>query len=171
MPTHPSVNVLVDVDTVVTSNVDAALLRDAALEAFRLGNADTARAPLKRIDMHRPLELGIRITNDAEMRRLNRQYRNVDRSTDVLSFSFVEDDASMQLAPEGPIYVGDIALSFETVQKQALELGHSVSTELAWLTVHGTLQILGYTHETDETAKHMESLEHSALKSLRLFPD
>ncbi len=88
-------------------------------------------------------ELSIAIVDDAEMRSLNRQYRNRDRSTDVLSFSQTEDDAG---SPDHPL-LGDVVLSAETAERQARRHDLSLEQELMLLLIHGVLHLLGYDHE------------------------
>jgi probable rRNA maturation factor len=114
------------------------------------------------------LEVSIYITGDEEIRALNRDHRSVDRPTDVLSFSFVARGHAVALhLPSGvPISLGEIILSLPYAERQAVDIGHSVDTELAWLTIHGVLQLLGYVHNTDESAAIMEGLEHRALEEL-----
>lgn len=154
--------------------VDVAPAFAASVDTLLLGRAVQAALVVAQTDLEEKrqrwecMEVSVRVTDDSEMRSLNRQYRNVDRSTDVLSFSFLEegDDPRLARPPNWPVQLGEIALSFPCVQRQALDLGHSEQKELAWLTVHGTLQLLGYTHDTDDDAEHMESLEQRALRDL-----
>ena len=91
-------------------------------------------------------ELSIFITDDEEIGSLNRIYRAIDRPTDVLSFS--------QLEGEGPIIaphlLGDVVISWETAQRQAMDLGHTIQFEMKRLLVHGVLHLLGFDHEKDE---------------------
>ena len=106
-------------------------------------------------------ELSILITNDEEICSLNRAYRAVDRPTDVLSFS--------QVGGEGPVetaqLLGDVVISWETAQRQALELKHTVPVEMKRLLVHGILHLLGYDHEEDEeAARVMRKEEERYLK-------
>lgn len=93
-------------------------------------------------------ELSVLVTDDAEIRSLNHHYRGQDRATDVLSFS--------QLEGEGPREVlqllGDVVISWETAQRQAVEYGHTLEAEMERLLVHGVLHLLGYDHEHDEEA-------------------
>ena len=117
-----------------------------------------------------PAELSVLVTDDAQVRALNRDYRNVDAPTDVLSFA-AEEDASDRPAfvrpPGAPRYLGDIALSFERVVSQAAEYGHSRERELAFLVVHGVLHLLGYDHERgpeDEAA--MRARQEAAMERL-----
>jgi probable rRNA maturation factor len=100
------------------------------------------------------------------MQALNLQYRGVDRSTDVLSFSLLADGPDVPMFPDWPLQLGEIVLSVSTSERQAIDLGHSLDTELAWLAIHGALQLLGYAHESDEAAAHMEALEQDALRAL-----
>jgi probable rRNA maturation factor len=92
-------------------------------------------------------EIGIRVTTDAELHRLNRDFRGVDAPTDVLSFADDGGASPFVTAPDQPRYLGDIAISYERVLAQAVEYGHSPARELAYLTVHGVLHLLGYDHE------------------------
>lgn len=91
----------------------------------------------------------VRFVGDRAIRELNREYRQVDRSTDVLSFPG-ED------GPEG-LHLGDVAISVPTARRQALEAGRPVERELRTLLLHGVLHCLGYDHETDDG--EMEILE------------
>lgn len=92
-------------------------------------------------------ELSLRFTDDAEIRRLNAQYRQKDQPTDVLAFAALEveypkvDDFSGD-----PLYLGDIVISIETAQRQAQQQAHSLKQELAWLAAHALLHLLGWDH-------------------------
>jgi probable rRNA maturation factor len=89
----------------------------------------------------------------------------VDRPTDVLSWSFLED--GVPVLPQGAaLPLGEVVLSLPTARRQAADLAHPLDMELAWLLIHGTLQLLGYAHETEEEANRMEDLEAVALRSL-----
>lgn len=91
------------------------------------------------------------ITDAEEIQRLNFSYRQIDRVTDVLTFPAWEGDAIL-CPPDG--YLGDIAICFERAQEQAEEYGHSLERELAFLSVHGALHLLGYDHmEPDDERK------------------
>ena len=100
------------------------------------------------------------LTDDAEQRELNRQYRGKDSSTNVLSFPQIEP-----FDPVGGI-LGDITMARETLEREALEQGTSFPHHFAHLVVHGFLHILGYDHLTDAQALQMESLETEILASL-----
>lgn len=95
--------------------------------------------------------LAVRLTTDDELRRLNRDYAGKDSVTDVLSF-----EGSNQ-------HVGDLAISWPTVARQAKEYGHSEETELGLLAVHGLLHLLGWDHSTAAQRKEMSRLTTAAL--------
>lgn len=105
-------------------------------------------------------ELSVVLTDDAEQRRLNRDWRGIEKSTNVLSFP--------QIEPFGPVsgILGDIILARETLEREAAEQGVSFEDHFTHLMVHGFLHILGYDHLDDDEALVMESLETQILASL-----
>jgi probable rRNA maturation factor len=105
-------------------------------------------------------ELSIVLTDDAEQRRLNRDWRGIDKATNVLSFP--------QIEPFGPVIglLGDIILARETLEREANELGVSFTDHFTHLVVHGFLHLLGYDHVADDEALVMEGLETQILASL-----
>lgn len=105
-------------------------------------------------------ELSIVLLDDAQQQVLNRDYRGIDKSTNVLSFS--------QIEPFGPVsgILGDITLARETLEREATELGKSFTDHFTHLVVHGFLHILGYDHIEEADALVMEGLETQILASL-----
>ncbi len=105
-------------------------------------------------------ELSILLTDDAQQRELNKEWRDKDSSTNVLSFP--------QIEPFGPVVglLGDITLARETLQREAADLGKSFEDHFTHLVVHGFLHILGYDHLTDAEAAEMEGLETRILAAL-----
>lgn len=95
------------------------------------------------------------IVDDKEMKRLNKQYRNADYVTDVLSFNYNEDDADDQQR--------EIVICYSQAKRQAKHKQHTIITELSWLLVHGLLHVLGYDHEEASDAKIMRPLERAIL--------
>lgn len=93
-------------------------------------------------------EISLLITNDKSIQVLNRDYRNKDKPTDVLSFSQLEGNISIM-----PITLGDLVISAETAAKQAKKYNHSLLKEMTRLIIHGTLHLLGYDHEKVSKAK------------------
>jgi len=103
------------------------------------------------------------ITDAEEIQRLNASYRNIDRVTDVLTFPAWEGDAIL-CPPDG--YLGDIAICFERAEEQAAEYGHSLERELAFLSVHGALHLLGYDHMQPDDEKKMFAKQDEILNEL-----
>ena len=99
----------------------------------------------------------ILFTDDARVQRLNKQFRNVDRATNVLSFPVDSQEDG---------FMGDIALAFETCQREAEQSGIRMEHHVAHLIVHGLLHLVGYDHETDEDAQRMEALEVKILAAM-----
>jgi probable rRNA maturation factor len=93
-------------------------------------------------------EFVVLLTNDRTIRRFNRRFRNTDKATDVLSFPG-QGTSDQTLSFENE-YLGDIIISVETAQRQALDRSHSLERELQILVIHGLLHLLGHDHETDQ---------------------
>ena len=113
-----------------------------------------------RYPSHR-FEIELTVCGDAEIRTLNREYRGVDRATDVLSFPMLE--FSM---PQVWVSLGNIVISAETARRQAEEYGHSLKRELCFLSAHAALHLLGYDHETEPEREEMERLQRETLDAL-----
>ena len=111
-------------------------------------------------------EVSVTLTDDAHIHVLNRDYRGVDRPTDVLSFALTESEEPAILdAPYG-VVLGDLVISLERVAAQAEEYGHSVLRELSFLTVHGMLHLLGYDHIEEEDRVEMEEEQRHVMDVL-----
>ncbi len=106
----------------------------------------------------RPLlvEADISFVTDTEIAALNAQYRRKNRPTDVLSFAQNEGEEFPHQVQEPQVFaLGDIVISVEMAQRQALERGHDMTTEVAFLATHGTLHLLGYDHTTSAQRRAM----------------
>lgn len=99
-------------------------------------------------------ELSITLANDKQIRELNRQYRKIDRPTDVLAFPMQEGS----FKGLNPFLLGDVIISLETALRQANNLGHSLQQELNQLLVHGILHLLGFDHGRTMSGKEQELL-------------
>jgi probable rRNA maturation factor len=114
-----------------------------------------------------PAEMSLVLADDALVQTLNRDYRDKDKPTNVLSFALLDgsDDSDDALAREEgmPILIGDVILAFETVRREAREQGKSIENHLTHLVIHGVLHLLGYDHQSDPDADRMERLETSIL--------
>ncbi len=99
----------------------------------------------------RDLEVSVTFTDDAGIRKLNRSFRKIDKPTDVLSFPLFDFEGEGDaMSEELDDMLGDIVISLERAAAQAEEFGHSFEREVAFLTVHSMLHLLGYDHETSE---------------------
>ncbi len=133
-----------------------ALVRRAARAALAQG----CRLPTQ-------VALTIRLTDDAELRALNRQYRATDAPTDVLSFGGEGyRDGQPSDACDAPAYLGDIAISMERCAAQAERYGHPLEDELALLVIHGVLHLLGYDHHTPARRRRMWQAQDRAFALL-----
>ena len=109
-------------------------------------------------------ELSVLLCNNEVIHQLNKEYRGIDRPTDVLSFALNEGD-EIDVEVETHL-IGDLSISLERTAEQAEEYGHPFERELAYLTVHGCLHILGYDHMTDEDKAEMRREEEFVLGNL-----
>jgi len=111
-------------------------------------------------------EVGVVFADDGYIRELNRDYRGIDAATDVLSFALDEgEEPDVQGGPEETL-LGDIVISLETAGRQAAEFGHSLEREMAYLTVHGMLHLVGYDHEDEADKAAMRRQEEHILAEL-----
>jgi probable rRNA maturation factor len=118
-------------------------------------------------------EVGLRLTNDTEIQALNAQYRQQNKPTDVLSFAALEVDLphTAEMLDASPLYLGDIIVSIDTAIIQAQQQEHSLSTELAWLTAHGLLHLLGWDHPDEESLMQMLEQQVLLLHSIGIIID
>lgn len=111
-------------------------------------------------------EVSLMFTDDETIHEMNREYRGIDRPTDVLSFALEEgEEEEIYGGPEENL-LGDIIISVETAVRQAEEYGHSVEREMAFLALHGMLHLLGYDHMEEEERQEMRAQEEAILASL-----
>lgn len=110
-------------------------------------------------------EISISFVDNAEIKELNREYRNIDRETDVLSFPMDED-----LMIPIPL-LGDIIISVEKAVEQSNEFGHSLDRELAYLTAHSMFHLMGYDHMEEEEKEIMREKEKKVMRRLRIFKE
>ena len=122
------------------------------------------RETLRFENFNRPAEASVLLTGDEEMQNMNRQYRGLDKPTDVLSFSQL--DGSYSIPPNCPVPLGDVIISVPTAHRQADARGGKLSDELDLLVVHGVLHLLGYDDETDEGAEEMNRRQEEILRQL-----
>ena len=119
------------------------------------------------------LYITITLTNPENIRIINKQYRNIDRATDVLSFPMFEKeelDKKIQNNDfEHQDVLGDLIISIEKVKEQAEEYGHSFERELSYMVVHGFYHLMGYDHIKEEDKKIMRPKEEKILNDLKIL--
>ena len=121
---------------------------------------------LKTLVIEDDVEVSCVLVDDERIHEINREYRHIDRSTDVISFAMEDND---QFYVEGmPRTLGDIFISVDHAKKQAEEYGHSLRREMCFLFTHGILHLLGYDHMTDEQEKEMFGLQDEILGALSI---
>jgi len=111
-------------------------------------------------------EVSITLTDDAYIHELNRRYRKIDRPTDVLSFALQEGEEPEIIGGMQGHVLGDIIISVERAAEQAESYGHSVRREVAFLTVHGMLHLLGYDHMEEAERLEMEKEQKYVMEQL-----
>ncbi len=139
-------------------------------KAVRAALEQTPQASL--LSLPASVEVSIKLSDDAEIQKLNAAFRGKDKPTNVLSFPMVQADLieAMANTDDGEILLGDIILAQETCAREAEERGISLVDHATHLIVHGTLHLIGHDHENEVEAETMEALEIAALETLGL-PD
>lgn len=120
---------------------------------------DVIKKTLNKLDVDKVV-FSVILTDDKEVNKLNKEYRGIDDTTDVLSFAFEENES---ICYNDFRLLGDIYISIPKMIKQAKEYGHSEKRELSFLTVHGLLHLLGYDHQTNEDETKMFGLQELIL--------
>ena len=113
-------------------------------------------------------EVSVRFVDNEQIRELNKEYRNIDRETDVLSFPLGENGVYDINHDTGAKLLGDIVISMEKAMEQAELYNHPLQREIGFLTVHSMLHLLGYDHIEDDEAEVMEAREDAVLRDLAL---
>jgi probable rRNA maturation factor len=121
---------------------------------------------LENLDIHDDIEMSCILVDDGRIHEINREYRNIDRSTDVISFALEDSD---QYYVEGmPRSIGDIFISVDHAKMQSEEYGHSLRREMCFLFTHGLLHLLGYDHMNEEDEKIMFAKQKEILDILKI---
>ena len=122
------------------------------------------------LDIDNKISLSLTICESEYIAKLNKEYRNIDKETDVLSFAIEddsdEDDLLDMIDLLGVREIGDIVINIDRVKSQANDYGHSEKREVCFLFTHGLLHLLGYDHMNKEDEEEMFSLQEEILKSL-----
>ncbi len=136
------------------------LCQQAARAGFEVAVADGTR-----IAAHRA-EVAVVLSNDHHIHDLNRDYRGIDKPTNVLSFASLDEDGRAGQPSGAPVLLGDVIVAFETVEGEARSENKTLEAHLAHMIVHGTLHLMGYDHEIERDASEMETLEIRALANM-----
>ena len=113
-------------------------------------------------------EVSVTFVEPEEIRQLNREYRNVDRVTDVLSFPQFAD-LEEEVPEVGEICLGDVVICKDRAAEQAEEFGHSFEREIIYLFVHSILHLLGYDHEEEDDKKQMRAREEAVMDYMKIY--
>jgi len=159
--TEREINIHIEQELNVTINED--WLRSIALDTL---NAESIK---------QPVELGLVITDTETVWQLNKTYRDKDEPTDVLSFQMVhqseqEPESFFIAPPDGFHHLGEVVISYPQTVQQAKDQGHNIDQELAFLTIHGILHLLGYDHEKPEEGRLMQAREKVIIEKLKASP-
>ena len=120
---------------------------------------------LKTLEIEDNYVTSLIICGPISIRRINREYRNIDRVTDVISFALLDDEETVEY--EDAIELGDIFINRDRVISQAYDYGHSIKREFVFLFVHGLLHLLGYDHMEKEDEKQMFALQKKIIGDLK----
>lgn len=125
------------------------------------------------LKIEKEAEVSVTFVDDNKIREINKEYRNKDTATDVISFAIQEDEDEFsfqwsELDKSLPIDLGDLFISIERAAEQAQDYGHSFERELGFLALHGFLHLNGYDHMTEEDEKEMFDLQKKILKEYGL---
>ena len=130
-------------------------------------------AAAKELKLKDNFEVSVTVVDNERIHEINREYRSIDRPTDVISFAIEDNDEEdfeiffdemMEEDLELPRLLGDLFISIDKAKEQANEFGHSFERELGFLTVHGFLHLNGYDHQTDEEEQEMSALQDKILE-------
>ncbi len=113
--------------------------------------------------LNRDLEISMVLANDDLVQILNSEYREKDSPTNVLTFASLDDE---NIPDTGLLHLGDVILSYQTIEREAREQGKFLLDHIKHLTVHGVLHLLGYDHEDEDEANDMETLEIRILENI-----
>ena len=120
----------------------------------------------RRHDLTELAEVSLTLVDDEQIHEINREYRDVDRPTDVISFALEEGEEPAVIGGPAEMLLGEIVISMETARRQAEEYGHTLAREVAFLALHGMLHLLGYDHMTAADEKRMFDKQTEILTAL-----
>lgn len=169
--TAPSENSFISLDVIIENLQDKIEVNENINNLIREGT----ELSLKLEGFEISSEISVLLVDNEKIREMNKEYRQVDAPTDVLSFPMVdmvegkmESDTGDYDLDEELLLLGDIVISLEMAEKQAGEYGHSFERELAFLLTHGVFHLLGYDHESEEEERIMLGKQEAVLEQMGL---
>lgn len=161
--------IVLQIETEEPRWLDAVPDTDAVVQKVKDATFDyvAAHENIDILTTDKPIIVNVCLSNDAHVRQLNRDFRNKDKPTNVLSFANIDfDDFDAQNEPFTEIELGDIIIAYETMVKEAEAENITLYAHFCHLLVHGFLHILGFDHIEDDEAEYMESFEKAILQSI-----
>ena len=138
---------------------------DESLNDYQTVYEELVGKTLNHLGLHFDPYMSVTFVDNEFIHNINRDYRHIDRPTDVISFAFLDGDENKDkiFQSNAMVVLGEIYISFDKAREQALAYGHSLDRELKFLFVHGLLHLLGYDHMTKEDEKIMFALQDRIL--------
>lgn len=135
------------------------VIKKVSIECFKIENLENSK-----------VYMSITLTNPENIRKLNKQYRSIDKETDVLSFPMFEKNEIEKIRDlQHQEAIGDIVISIERVKQQAIEYGHSFERELSYMVVHGFYHLMGEDHIEENDKIQMRKKEENVLKKINIL--
>ena len=138
---------------------------DESLNSYESVYASLIVKTLSHLNLHFEPLVSVTLVDNEFIHNINRDYRHIDRPTDVISFAFLDGDENKDkvFQSEKMVVLGEIYISYDKAREQATAYGHSLDRELRFLFVHGLLHLLGYDHMKEEDEKIMFALQEEIL--------
>lgn len=148
------------------------MVKEFNLKEYRVDFKNIVKEATRLLDIENNLSMSLTICLSDYIHKLNKEYRSIDRETDVLSFALEdgndEDEILEMIDYTGIREIGDIIINLDRVKSQAKEYGHSERREICFLFTHGVLHLLGYDHMEENEEKEMFELQETILKNLNI---
>lgn len=138
---------------------------DETLQDYEKTFEDLASHAIQKLHRDDRFSLEVNFVNEETIQEINRQYRKIDRPTDVISFAFLDEvENEIKIQGDVMLMLGEIFISVDQAKQQAKEYEHSLHRELCFLFVHGLLHLLGYDHQNEEEEKKMFQIQEEILQ-------
>ena len=147
-------------------------LTHQSIEEFKSSYSKLLKKTLETVGFNSNVVLSVTFVSIKKIREINRDYRNIDRPTDVISFAYLDDKSEIVNVDDNncfPTDIGELYICYKVAEKNAKKYGNSLSRELNFLFVHGLLHLLGYDHMTKEDEEVMFGLQDDILPSKEIL--